>query len=53
MRSGTVTRVSRIGCVLVMTVLASPLIAAALIYLAVLLPAVRLVHWLERRYRAP
>jgi len=31
----------------------SPLIAAALIYLAVLLPAVRLVHWLERRYRAP
>lgn len=30
----------------------SPLIAAALIYLAVLLPAVRLVHWLERRYKA-
>lgn len=28
----------------------SPLIAAALIYLAVLLPAVRLVAWLERRY---
>ncbi|MRX51845.1 ABC transporter permease subunit [Paracoccus sp. S-4012] len=31
----------------------SPLIAAALIYLAVLLPAVRLVHWLERRMKAP
>lgn len=29
----------------------SPLIAAALLYLAVLLPAVRLVHWLERRFK--
>ncbi|MFN3937212.1 MAG: amino acid ABC transporter permease [Gemmobacter sp.] len=29
----------------------SPLIAAALIYLIILLPAVRLVSWLENRYR--
>jgi polar amino acid transport system permease protein len=28
----------------------SPLIAAALMYLIILLPAVRLVSWLERRY---
>jgi polar amino acid transport system permease protein len=31
----------------------SPLIAAAIMYLIVLLPAVRLVSWLENRYREP
>jgi polar amino acid transport system permease protein len=30
----------------------SPLIAAAVMYLIVLLPAVRLVSWMERRFKA-